>query len=259
MALLVFSSAAFHIQVRDRWRHWSAHQLKERRHWIAQNARFLVLATPGQWPNLASRVLKRVCERLPQDWPARFGYPVQVVETFVDPQRFRGPCYQAAGGQPLGPTQGFERDGQDFYTDTQHPKQLWVRPLGEQALAQVRAPELPPALADPQGPRPPACPVPTARLDSLWERFHKPMTDPRKPRGVRHGVPPVLKGQPAWGAGQSPATLARHPSPLRPARWTKATHALKGANCGACPPLEPRTWAALSPGPHSGPGSLSRA
>lgn len=186
VALLVFSSPALHLKPRDRWLHWSARQVKERRHLIAQNARFLVLAAPGQWPNLASRVLKLACERLPQDWQQHFGYPVQVVEAFVDPQRFRGTCYKAAGWQPLGPTQGFERDWQDFYTDTQHPKQLWVRPLGEQALEQVRAPELPPAWADPQGPRPPACPVPTSQLDSLWERFRKHMTDPRHSQGLRH-------------------------------------------------------------------------
>jgi len=186
VALLVFSSPAFHLKLRDRWLHWSPHQVKARRHLIAQNARFLVLAAPGQWPNLASRVLKLACERLPQDWQAHFGYPVQVVETFVDPQRFRGTCYHAAGWQPLGPTQGFERDWQDFYTDTQHPKQLWVKPLTERALEQVRAPELPPEWADPQGPPLPACPVPTARLDSLWECFRTQMTDPRKPQGVRH-------------------------------------------------------------------------
>jgi hypothetical protein len=186
VALLVFSSPAFHIKLRDQWLHWSPRQVKERRHLIAQNARFLVLAAPGQWPNLASRVLKLVGERLAQDWRAHFGYPVQVVETFVDPQRFRGTCYKAAGWQPLGPTQGYERDWQDFYTDTQHPKQLWVRALGAGALEQVQAPELPPAWADPQGPLPPVCPVSTARLDSLWECFHKQMTDPRHPRGVRH-------------------------------------------------------------------------
>lgn len=186
VALLVFSSPAFHIKLRDQWLHWLAHQVKERRHLIAQNARFLVLAASGRWPNLASRVLKLACERLPQDWQERFGYPVRVVETFVDPQRFRGTCYKAAGWQRLGPTQGFERDWQDFYTDTRHPKELWVRPLGDGALEQVRAPELPPALADPQGPPPPVCPVPTAQLDSLWECFHKQMADPRKRKGVRH-------------------------------------------------------------------------
>jgi hypothetical protein len=192
IALLVFSSPAFHIKLRDQWLGWPARQVKERRHLIAQNARFLVLAAPGRWPNLASRVLKLVCERLPQDWQEHFGYPVLVVESFIDPQRFRGTCYKAAGWQQLGPTQGYARDWQDFYTDTQHPKQLWVRALGEGALAQVRAPELPPELADPHGPLPPACPVGTARLDSLWECFHKQMTDPRDPRGVRHKLAGVL-------------------------------------------------------------------
>src|SRR2546426_4128869 len=186
VALLVFSSPAFHLKLRDQWLQWPPRQVKERRHLIAQNARFLVLAAAGQWPNLASRVLKLVCERLAQDWQEEFGYPVLVGESFVDPLRFRGTCYKTAGWQQLGPTPGYERDWQDFYTDTQHPKQLWVRPLGEGALEQVRAAELPPALADPQGPLPPACPVSTVELDSLRERFHKRMTDPRDPRGVRH-------------------------------------------------------------------------
>ncbi len=90
VALLVFCSSAFHIKLRDQWLHWLPRQVKERRHLIAQNARFLVLAAPGQWPNLASRVLKLAGERLAADWQEHFGYPVLVLETFVDPQRFRG-------------------------------------------------------------------------------------------------------------------------------------------------------------------------
>lgn len=192
VALLVFNSPAWHLKLRDQWLHWSARQVKERRHLIAQNSRFLVLAAPGRWPNLASRVLKLVCERLAQDWREHFGYPVQVMETFVDPQRFRGTCYQAAGWRALGPTQGFGRRWQDFYTDTQHPKELWVRPLSQRALDQARAPELAPDLADPHGPLPPACPVPTAGLGSLWEWFYQSMNDPRRPRGVRHPLAGVL-------------------------------------------------------------------
>jgi len=192
VALLVFSSSAFHIKLRDQWLHWRPRQVKERRHLIAQNARFLVLAAPGQWPNLASRVLKLVCERLPSDWQQRFGYPVLVAETFVDPQRFRGTCYKASGWEQLGATQGHGRDWQDFYTDTRHPKQLWVRPLGKGALEQARAVELPAALAAPGGPLPPACPVGTLKLDSLWQCFHRRMSDPRHPKGVRHKLASVL-------------------------------------------------------------------
>jgi len=210
VALVVFSSPALHLKLRDRWLRWSPRQVKERRHLVAQNSRFLVLAAPGQWPNLASRVLKLACQRLPQDWQEQFGYPVQVAETFVDPQRFRGTCYKAAGWQRLGPTLGFERHWQDFYTDTQHPKELWVRPLGERALEQVGAPELPLALVNPQGPLPPACPVPTARLDSLWERFQQGLTDPRKPRGVRHKLAGCFS---LIALGWRPAAKGHMPSP----------------------------------------------
>ena len=192
VALLVFSSAAYHLKLRDQWLHWQARQVKERRHLIAQNARFLVLAAPGHWPNLASRVLKLVCERLPADWQQHFGCPVLVAETFVDPERFRGTCYKAAGWEQLGKTRGCGRDWQDFYPATRHPKQLWVRPLGKGALEQARAVELPAALADPHGPLPAACPVSTVRLGSLWECFHRRMTDPRDPRGVRHKLAGVL-------------------------------------------------------------------
>jgi hypothetical protein len=192
VGLLVFSSPAFHIKLRDQWLHWSPRQVKERRHLIAQNARFLILAAPSRWPNVASRVLKLTCQRLPQDWREQFGYPVQVVETFVDPQRFRGTCYQVAGWQQLGPTQGFERDWQDFYTDTEHPKELWVRALGEETLETVRAAELPPELANPPGPLPPACPVRTNRLNSLCERMGQEVTDPRDARGVRHKLAGLL-------------------------------------------------------------------
>ena len=192
VALAVFNSAAFHLKPRDRWLQWSPRQVQQRRHLIAQNGRFLILASAGQWPNLGSRVLKLLCQRLAQDWQQAFGHPVLLVETFVDPQRFRGTCYKAAGWQQLGPTQGFERDWQDFYVDTEHPKQLWVRPLGSKALEQLRRPELPSALANPSRPLPPPCPVATPQLQSLWQLFRDEMTEPRKPQGLRHKLATCL-------------------------------------------------------------------
>ena len=191
MALLVFSSPAFHLRPREEWLQWTPRQLEERRHLLAQNSRFLILASPGKWPNLASRVLKLVCARLAQDWQKEFGHPVLAVETFVDPNRFRGTCYKAAGWQPLGPTQGHQRHWQDFYTDTKHPKELWVRPLSPQALEQLQSEHLPPTLAVHQRPLPPPCPVATEELDSLWECFVR-MLDPRKRRGKRHQLASVL-------------------------------------------------------------------
>jgi len=192
VALVMFNSAAYHLKPRDRWLHWVGAQVAQRRHLIAQNSRFLVLAAPGKWPNLASRVLKLSCARLSEDWREHFGYPVLAAETFVDPQRFRGTCYKAAGWEVLGPTQGQERNWQDFYTDTQHPKELWVRPLSPTALEQLRCPELAPELAEPTRPLPPACPVATAQLASLHEYFRGQMSEHRHRKGLRHKLASCL-------------------------------------------------------------------
>lgn len=191
VALLVFNSPAFHLKPREEWLQWNPRQLEERRHLLAQNSRFLILASPGKWPNLASRILKLVCARLAQDWQKEFGHPVLVVETFVDPNRFRGTCYKAAGWQPLGPTQGHQRNWQDFYTDTKHPKELWVRPLSPGALEELQARNLSATLLEHQRPLPPACPLATEKLDSLWECFVR-MQDPRKRRGQRHKLASVF-------------------------------------------------------------------
>src|SRR5437016_6501487 len=176
VALLTFNSAAYHIKPRDQWLHWAAAQVPQRRHLIAQNSRFLVLAAPGKWPNLASQVLKLACTRLPNDWQQQYGYAVLAVETFVDPQRFRGTCYKAAGWEVLGPTQGNGRNWQDFYTDCRHPKEVWVHALSPTALEQLRAAELSADLIDPARPQPPACPVATTELASLHEYFRSHMT-----------------------------------------------------------------------------------
>lgn len=192
VTVLTFSSAALHLKPRDQFLHWPARQVKERRHLVAQNSRFLVLPATGRWPNLASRVLKLVCARLPQDWQEQFGHPVLLVETFVDPERFQGTCYRAANWQALGATQGFARRGRDYYTDTQHPKELWGYPLGRGALRQLRAPVLAAALRAGGYCPPPPAPVPTAQLSSLATFVRQHVRDPRKPRGVRHAIGSVV-------------------------------------------------------------------
>jgi hypothetical protein len=210
VAMLMFSSAAFHLKPRDRWLHWPAREVAGRRHLIAQNSRFLVLAAPRQWPNLASRVLKLTCDRLAEDWRQEYGHRVFIVETFVDPQRFRGTCYRAAGWERLGATQGHGRDWQDFYTDSKHPKELWVKELFEGALEQLRAPELPAELIKGKPPLPP-CPVASEELDSLWECFRNELTDPRKAKGKRHQLATILTiGALAVAAGcKNPHAIAQ--------------------------------------------------
>lgn len=186
IALLTFCSAALHLKFRDRLLGWSPRQVSERRHLIAQNSRFLILPSTGKWPNLASRILKLTCDRLGQDWKQHFGHPVLFAETFVDPQRYRGTCYKAAGWQALGQTKGFERSREDFYVDMKHPKELWVRALGPNALAQLQAEELASELRNGAAPPPPPPPVSTESMGSFWEFARTQLTDPRQAQGQRH-------------------------------------------------------------------------
>lgn len=210
VAVLTFCSSALHLKPRDQFLGWSAQQVRERRHLIAQNSRFLILPSTGRWPNLASTVLKQVCQRLPEDWNRHFGHPVLLVETFVDPQRFRGTCYQSAGWRALGQTQGFQRRGQDFYEDLQHPKELWVRPLGSKALKQLQAEQLPSNLQGKTPPAPPPPPIATDQMDSLWEFVRGRLPDPRKPKGIRHPLASIVCiGALAVAAGcQGPHAIA---------------------------------------------------
>ena len=61
---------------------------------------------------MASRLLARMAKRLSQDWERVYGHPVYFVETFVDPERFRGTCYRAANWVLLGRTTGRGKNDQ---------------------------------------------------------------------------------------------------------------------------------------------------
>ena len=56
------------------------------------------------------------------------------METFVDPSRYRGTCYRAAGWEPLGATsgRGLTRPGKSYRST---PRLVLVKPL-EQAFRQ---------------------------------------------------------------------------------------------------------------------------
>jgi len=89
VALLSFSAAAWKCAVRDRWIGWDYRHQYDRLKLVANNSRFLILP---DWhrPNLGSRTLALCERRLPSDWQERFGHPLLLVETFVDPERFHG-------------------------------------------------------------------------------------------------------------------------------------------------------------------------
>ena len=195
LALLGWAAPARHLRPRDAWVGWSPEQLACRRHFLANNARFCILADPHQFPNLASRALGLCCARISQDWWARWGHPLVGLESFVDGQLFRGTAYKAAGWQRLDDTRGYARVAEDFYVRHERPKQLWVRALEAAAFRSLRAPSLPPALAAFEKPPPPQrqrCRVPTRRLASLADQLPRHQPDPRQPRGRWHPWRAVL-------------------------------------------------------------------
>ena len=122
IALLGWSSAAFHLRPRDGWIGWTDAQRQASRHLLACNSRFVILQAKGQSPNLASQLLSLNLRHLSEDWQQRYGHPILLVETYVDPERFEGTCYRAANWTEIGLTQGFGRSRLEFYQLHQKPK-----------------------------------------------------------------------------------------------------------------------------------------
>lgn len=191
VALLVFSAPALKLKAREKKIGWTPRQRARRLGFVVNNSRFLVLAERHQYPNLASRVLALALKRLSADWQAHWQHPVLVVESFVDESQYRGTCYRACGFEALGCSGGFGRDARDFYVEHGQPKQLYVRELRAGALALLRRPRLPPALAEFEENLSGPCPWRAARLYSLLTLF-RTLADPRRGHGLRHGQPFVL-------------------------------------------------------------------
>jgi len=105
IAALAFSSSPRHLGPRDRFIGWSAQQRRQNIRFLAYNTRFLIMP----WvhvPHLASHILGQMARRLSPDWQQLYGHPIYFLETFIDPQRFKGTCYRAANWTLLGRTTG---------------------------------------------------------------------------------------------------------------------------------------------------------
>ena len=111
IACLAWSSAARHLGARDRFIGWSAQARRQNIGLVAYNSRFLILPFI-KVPHLASHILSCMARVLLGDWERIYGHPVYFLETFVDPQRFRGTCYRAANWIYLGLTTGRGKDDQ---------------------------------------------------------------------------------------------------------------------------------------------------
>ena len=127
LACLAWSSAPRHLAPRDRFIGWSPEQRRAGIGGVAYNSRFLILPW-AKVPHLASHLLARVARVVSADWQKLYQHPIQLLETFIDPARFRGSCYRAANWIYLGQSTG--RGKADLtHRANRSLKGLWVFPL----------------------------------------------------------------------------------------------------------------------------------
>lgn len=127
IACLTWSSAPRHLAPRDRFIGWTQEQRKAGIGGIAYNSRFLLLPW-AKVPHLASHLLARVAPIVSADWQKLYQHPIHLLETFIDPERFRGSCYRAANWIYLGQSTG--RGKADLtHRPNRSLKELWVYPL----------------------------------------------------------------------------------------------------------------------------------
>lgn len=170
LAVLIFCAAAKYLRHRDGWIGWTHEQRRRRLALVVNNARYLLIPHRTV-PNLGSRVLKLTLARLSADWQQKYGHPVLVAETFVDPEQFCGTVYTANGWQELGTTDGWGRCSRDYYVKHGKPKRLLVKELCQNACRSLQAQHLKPALAMVEKKVGPRCLERVAQIRSLTQHF----------------------------------------------------------------------------------------
>ena len=127
LACLLFGAAAWKTKPRDQFIGWPDTVRTRHLSAVANNTRFLILP----WvrvPHLASHLLGTILKRISADWQQKYGHPLHLIETFVERDRFRGTCYQAANWKLVGQTTG--RSRQDRYSTMSVPvKDIYLYPL----------------------------------------------------------------------------------------------------------------------------------
>lgn len=134
LACLLFGAAAWQCAGRDQWIGWSAQKRAQGLPFIANNSRFLILPSVVV-PHLASHLLSQIARRIDGDWQQRYGHPIHLLETFVQQDRFRGTCYQAANWIQVGQTTGRTRQSQRHRDNAVHAplKAIYLYPLSSDA------------------------------------------------------------------------------------------------------------------------------
>lgn len=186
VALINFSAAALKCAARDRWIGWHYRHQTGRLKLLANNSRFLILPA-WHYKNLASRTLSLCLKRLSCDWFEKYHHPILLVETFVDPKYYHGGVYRASSWLAIGQTRGFRRTTAGYSCQTDHIKQVFVKPLHRQVqkvLSQY-------TLSHHFNLGEITMKITTTQMRSLPD-FFKAVSDPRRAQGRRHQISTVL-------------------------------------------------------------------
>ncbi|MGH8336655.1 MAG: Druantia anti-phage system protein DruA, partial [Gammaproteobacteria bacterium] len=220
LAVATWSSAAFHIKDRDQFIGWTPEQCRRRLPLLANNSRLLVLPDCHS-PNLISRFMKLMLAQLSQDWQQRWGHPIAMVESFVDPRYYQGTAYKVSGWSHLGKTAGWTRDADDFYEKNGAPKQIWVRELAKKACVKLRAPQLPEPWVKVEEARSPRCTAKAQDIRGLMEALEKEIPEFRRRQALAYplgGLICLVVMAAAQGVVRGPTDLAIYADTLSPAQ-----------------------------------------
>jgi len=186
VALLSFSAAALKCAARDQWIGWSYRHQSGRLNLVANNSRFLILPEHHQ-PNLASQILSLCKRRLQKDWQEHFGFPLLLIETFVDPERFHGTIYRASNWHLVGQTKGFRRTREGYSQRTNSHKLVFVQPLQRNTQKLLSQPLLHERYKTGKT----RMKLTATQMLSLYDYFHE-IDDPRRAQGKKHHMPVIL-------------------------------------------------------------------
>jgi len=105
VSCLLFGSSAWSAKERDAFIGWDKQARQRNLNLTTTNTRFLILP----WvhvSHLTSHLLAMVARRIRHDCLEKYAHPVEVLETFVKKDRFKGTCYRATNWIYVADTQG---------------------------------------------------------------------------------------------------------------------------------------------------------
>lgn len=129
LACIGWGSAAWAVVSRELFVGWTKPVKNKRLHFVANNTRFLILPFVTV-KCLASKVLSLNIKRISSDWLKIYHYPLHLLETFVDQDRFKGTCYKASNWTRVGETKGTSKKGNRHLSHGKI-KDVYLYPLGK--------------------------------------------------------------------------------------------------------------------------------